>query len=105
MCTTFSSHINEVIKERTDHFCFTFCRNYVEELWLSLFSNEELVLFSYQSYAMGKGIHELQPTTTGGGRVLAADEEFVCCFPFFWLIKEAIEAKLDAVRTSSSKYK
>uniref|UniRef100_A0A1X7SDQ3 Uncharacterized protein n=1 Tax=Amphimedon queenslandica TaxID=400682 RepID=A0A1X7SDQ3_AMPQE len=78
-------------------------RDYVEQLWLSIFSNEELVLFSYQSYAMGKGIHELQPTTTGviGGRVLAADEEFVCCFPFFWLIKEAIEAKLDAVRTSS----
>ena len=54
---------------------------------------------------MGKGIHELQPTTTGGGRVLAADEEFVCCFPFFWLIKEIIEAKLETVRTSSSKYR
>ena len=54
---------------------------------------------------MGKGIHELQPSTTGGGgRVLAAEEEFVCQFPFYWLIKEAIESKWETVKSSSSTY-
>ena len=80
----------------------------MEQLWLSIFSNEELAQFSYQSYAMGKGIHELQPSTTvgggGGGRVLAAKEEFVCQFPFYWLIKEAIESKWETVKSSSSTY-
>ena len=77
----------------------------MEQLWLSIFSNEELVQFSYQSYAMGKGIHELQPSTTGGGgRVLAAEEEFVCQFPFYWLIKEAIESKWETAKSSSSTY-
>ena len=78
----------------------------MEQLWLSIFSDEELVQFSYQSYAMGKGIHELQPSTTGGGggRVLAAEEEFVCQFPFYWLIKEAIESKWETVKSSSSTY-
>ena len=77
----------------------------MEQLWLSIFSNEELVQFSYQSYSMGKGIHELQPSTTGGGgRVLAAEEEFVCQFPFYWLIKEAIESKWETVKSSSSTY-
>ena len=78
----------------------------MEQLWLSIFSNEEFVQFSYQSYAMGKGIHELQSSTTGGGggRVLAAEEEFVCQFPFYWLIKEAIESKWETVKSSSSTY-
>ena len=77
----------------------------MKQLWLSIFSDEELVQFSYQSYAMGKGIHELQPSTTGGGgRVLAAEEEFVCQFPFYWLIKEAIESKWETVKSSLSTY-
>ena len=80
----------------------------MEQLWLSIFSNEEFVQFSYQSYAMGKGIHELQSSTTGGGggggRVLAAEEEFVCQFPFYWLIKEAIESKWETAKSSSSTY-
>ena len=80
----------------------------MEQLWLSIFSDEELVQFSYQSYAMGKGIHELQPGGGGGGggggRVLAAKEEFVCQFPFYWLIKEAIESKWETVKSSSSTY-
>ena len=77
--------------------------DHMEQLWLSIFSNEELVQFSYQSYAMGKGI---QPSTTGGGggRVLAAEEEFVCQFPFYWLIKETIESKWETVKSSSSTY-
>ena len=60
--------------------------------------------FSYESYSMGKGIHEVQPTTTGrivGGSGLADNEEFVCHFPFFWLIKDTIDSKLETVRISS----
>ena len=80
----------------------------MEQLWLSIFSNEELVQFSYQNYSMGKGIHELQPLPTGegggGGRVLAAEENFVCQFPFYWLIKEAIESKWETIKSSSSTY-
>ena len=79
----------------------------MEQLWLSIFSNKEFVQFSYQSYAMGKGIHELQSSTTGGGgggRVLAAEENFVCRFPFYWLIKEAIESKWETVKSSSSTF-
>ena len=77
----------------------------MKQLWLSIFSNEEFVQFSYQSYAMGKGIHELQLSTSGGGgKILAAEEEFVCHFPFYWLIKEAIESNWETVKSSSSTY-
>lgn len=51
---------------------------------------------------MGKGI-EVQPTTTGrivGGGGLVDREEFVCHFPFFWLIKDALDSKLETVNSS-----
>ena len=41
---------------------------------------------------MGKGIgHEVQ-----------SNLKFVCQFPFFWLIKEAIESKWETSKTTSS---
>ena len=38
------------------------------------------------------------------GKALASDHQFSCQFPFFWLIKEAIEANWEAFRTSSGVY-
>ena len=68
-------------------------------LWLSIFSDGEIVRFDYQNYTLGKGIaYDLAP---GAGQVLAVETVFDCEFPFFWLIKEAIESKWDLIISST----
>ena len=67
-------------------------------MWLDIFSDDEIVRFDYQNYAFGKGIayHDLVP---GTGQVLAVETKFDCVFPFFWLIKKAIELKWNSIKS------
>lgn len=69
-------------------------------MWLSIFNDDEIVRFDYQNYTFGKGIayHDLVPGTR---QVLAVETEFDCVFPFFWLIKKAIELKWDSIKSST----
>ena len=53
---------------------------------------------------MGKGIeyHEFQPVVHRVGTPgVAAREQFSCQFPFFWLVKEAIDSKFDIARNTA----
>ena len=65
---------------------------------MDIFSDNEIVRFDYQNYAFGKGIayHDLIP---GTGQVLAVETKFDCVFPFFWLIKKAIELKWNSIKS------
>lgn len=85
-----------------------FLSPHLYQLWMSIFSNDELVQFSYLNFSLNKGIgtQEVQllqasATRTGGEQLLAIDEEFECQFPFFWLIKEAIESKWEPAKNTS----
>ena len=49
---------------------------------------------------MGKGLGNNDNLRRG--QQLTVKEEFVCQFPFFWLIKEAIESKWETSKTTSS---
>ena len=57
-------------------------------LWLQIFTNEKLCQFSYDAIAMGRS-EDIHP----GGQQYR--EDFSCRFPFFWLIKEAIDSNWD----------
>ena len=60
----------------------------LQHLWLQIFTNEKLCQFSYDAIAMGRS-EDILP----GGQQYR--EDFSCQFPFFWLIKEAIDSKWD----------
>ncbi|XP_019853235.1 PREDICTED: E3 ubiquitin-protein ligase RNF213-like [Amphimedon queenslandica] len=77
---------------------------YLKTLWHAIFSNEEVIRFSFQNYTLGLGI-SYQVAVPGMGQTLAAESEFDCEFPFFWLIKEAIESKWETVRSSSDDHR
>lgn len=61
---------------------------------MQIFSNEHLVQFSYQIYMTNKGIfhYDQKPGMT-----------FKCQFPFFWLIKEAIDSNVEMIGFSCGK--
>lgn len=61
---------------------------------MQIFSNEHLVQFSYQIYMTNKGIfhYDQEPGMT-----------FKCQFPFFWLIKEAIDSNVEMIGFSFGK--
>ena len=63
-------------------------RTPLQHLWLQIFTNDKLCQFSYDAIAMGKS-EDIHP----GGQ--QHREDFHCQFPFFWLIKEAIDSKWD----------
>ena len=75
---------------------------HLKTLWHAIFSNKEVMRFSFQNYTLGFGI-AYQVAVPGTGQTLAAESEFDCEFPFFWLIKEAIESKWESVRSSLGK--
>ena len=47
---------------------------------------------------MGKGIEYQEFQTVVKMHEVATKEEFSCQFPFFWLIKEAIDSKLESIK-------
>ena len=75
--------------------------NPLQQLWLQMFSDDKLCQFSYESFSIGKGIeyHDFQ---SGVNRVgtpgVANKEQFSCQFPFFWLVKETVDAKLESAK-------
>ena len=75
---------------------------HLKTLWHGIFSSEEVMHFSFQNYTLGMSISH-QDTVPGTRQTLAAETEFDCEFPFFWLIKEAIESKWESVRSVSGK--
>ena len=72
--------------------------NSLQQLWAQIFSNDKLCQFSYESFSMGKGIEYQEFQTVVKMHGIAAKEEFSCQFPFFWLIKEAIDSKLESAK-------
>lgn len=79
---------------------FIYSPNYVKQLWITIFNNQDLVEFSYQNYMMNRGI----VYHNHGEQTLASDVKFVCQFPFFWLIKGSIDSKLGLVKSSFGKF-
>ena len=71
--------------------------NSLQQLWVQIFSNDKLCQFSYESLSMGKGkVHKgFQTVNFVKIHGIATKEKFSCQFPFFWLIKEAIDSKLE----------
>ncbi len=57
-------------------------------LWVRIFSNIDLCHFSYGQLEMRK-LDAIHPGTVRQATI------FQCEFPFFWIIKENIDAKLD----------
>ena len=72
--------------------------NSLQQLWVQIFSNDKLCQFSYESFSMGKGIEYQEFQTVVKMHGIATKEEFSCQFPFFWLIKEAIDSKLESAK-------
>ena len=69
-----------------------FCRDCsvsLQQLWLQIFSNIELCQFSYEQMTIGRS------SNYHPGTMHRMGSDFQCNFPFFWLIKECIEAKWD----------
>ena len=82
--------------------------NPLRQLWLQVFSDDKLCQFSYESFSMGKGIeyHDFQSVANRVGTSgVATTERFSCQFPFFWLVKETIDSKLEnAKHTAGTTY-
>ena len=73
----------------------------LQQLWLQIFSDDKLCQFSYQSFSIGKGIeyHDFQSAVHKVGTPgVAVMEQLSCQFPFFWLVKEAIDSKLESAK-------
>ena len=68
----------------------------LQQLWIDMFRNDSICQFDYASYSIGKsiGYHK-----EGSRHVLMS--EFVCQFPFFWLVKEAFESQWETVSATS----
>ena len=66
-----------------------------------MFSDDKLCQFSYESLSIGKGIeyHDFQSAAIRVGTSgVATKEQFSCQFPFFWLVKETIDSKLESAK-------
>ena len=68
-------------------------KNPLQDLWLSIFTNHDLCHFTYEQIAKGN-TGDVNP-----GTVRQTVSNFHCKFPFFWLIKETIDAKWDLAYT------
>ena len=78
------AHIISFIDQNSNLALFSKQRgNPVGQLWLSIFRNSYVVQFKYGSIAKSKSSH--------------SGDKFNCEMPFFWLIKETIEANIAGI--------
>lgn len=73
--------------------------NLLQQMWLQIFSNKKLCQFSYESFS--KIEHQAFQPAIGVLYQTAVKQEFSCQFPFFWLIKEAIDVKLENAKNTA----
>lgn len=62
--------------------------------WLAMFGSPEIMQFSYKEMTVARK----QIPGVGGRR---SEDDFKCQLPFFWLIKRAIDAQWDNVKSTS----
>lgn len=60
----------------------------VKKLWLRIFANDDVMMFRFSTQGRG-----LQQNKTEHSEV---PENYHCSFPFFWLVKPGIDAKLES---------
>ena len=72
--------------------------SHVRSLWLTVFTCCELCSFSYTEVS----VHE-DDGLAGIRKRKSVDNEFQCQFPFFWLIKETLDAHWNTVITATGK--
>ena len=70
--------------------------------WMTVFTNESLCKFSCEQIAMGGGLeHQISGVA---GKQLFFFNEFNCQFPFFWLIKDTIDAQWDNAKIVKGRF-
>lgn len=68
----------------------------LSQFWLSMFSESRIMQFDYESMSTPR------PQVPGvGGR--KSGEDFMCKFPFSWIIYESVDSQLDNARSSAGK--
>ena len=67
--------------------------SYVHQFWLTIFQNPELCQFTYNEMAT-KGLGKNLAVT---GNKIVHTKEFCCQFPFFWLVKDVVDAQMASV--------
>ena len=68
----------------------------LHQLWLEIFQNQNFCSFSFEQMTVGEHILRI------GGKRATLFDEFKCRFPFFWLIKDVIDALMDQAKAVTS---
>ena len=77
----------------------------IAKLWLGIFANKQICHFNYNDMvAKDQQQHNYRSKVPGIGTLLASPD-YVCKFPFSWLVKDVIDSQWDNANALAGKIK
>ena len=75
------------------------------QLWLDIFANKQVCRFSYNDFVTkGQQQQQKDKGKVPGIGTLLASPDFVCKFPFSWLVKDAIDSQWNNATATAGQF-